>query len=56
MTPQELTKRGIEAYVGQSFPRATCLFLMALLAERDVDATLFDTLKEYDLKSPEEKK
>lgn len=56
MTPAELTKRGIEAYVGQSFPRAMCLFLMAVLAEREVGADLFDGLKDYDLKAPEEKK
>lgn len=56
MTPQELTKRGIEAYVGMSYPKASCLFLMALLAEREVDPDQFDSIKEYDLKAPEEKK
>ena len=35
MTPQELTQRAVHAYNGQQWGRATCLFLMALLAERE---------------------
>lgn len=52
MTSEELTKRGVEAYVGGSFQRAACLLLMALCADRETAAVeVFDAIMPSDLAS-----
>ena len=50
MTSRELTQRGVDAYNGQQFARASCLFLMALIADREAaPPEVLDGIKATDL-------
>ena len=53
MTPAELTQRAVDAYNGQQWPRAMCLLLMALLAERGEGIDAFEGIKTTDLAKKE---